>query len=344
MLVQDFDIIIVGGGTAGSVLASRLSAISQLRILLLEAGGNHNDDLKVQTPFTSRRMFADPEYDWNLETDPQPFLNKRVIQQTRGRMLGGSSAINSHSLVFPNKEMHDVWARMIEDDRWSWEQMKDCYSRFFHAPNATSSNGVHDGISSCGPIKSTPPQQLDELQRAWEEVFATLKLKSENDGPSGRCFGGFTTTNAIDSRPGRGERSHAGNAYLQPILGRSNLVVMTNTLVTRLIFRDNIGEPSSVTVVGIEYEKDNQKFVIEAKREVILSAGVFGSPQLLELSGVGAEHILQPAGIKCLVSLPGVGGKFIWQDSNLTKRNRISAGSHQFRTQHRGESECRDDG
>lgn len=117
--MASFDIIVVGGSKAGCVLASQLSSISHLDVLLLEAGPDNNGDPKVSTPLPSHRMFQDPKYDWNFRTIPQVGLDGRVIEQTRGRMIGGSSAINSHSLVYPNTAMHDAWAEIAEDPRWS---------------------------------------------------------------------------------------------------------------------------------------------------------------------------------------------------------------------------------
>lgn len=184
---QRFDIIIVGGGTAGCVLASRLSVLSHLRILLLEAGGDRSDDPKVLTPLTSRRMFKDPDYDWCLETEPQTHLDGRIIQQTRGRMVGGSSATNSHSLVFPNKDKHDTWARMVGDERWSWEQMKDFYARFYEEVNVSSAVGDSSETDASSIIQASLPQYLNQLQRAWEDVFEASGLQSTRSGKSGEC-------------------------------------------------------------------------------------------------------------------------------------------------------------
>lgn len=311
----EYDIIVVGGGTAGCVLATRLSTLTHLRILVLEAGSNRNDDIKVQTPLSSRRMFGDPDYDWDFGTEPQSAMENRIFRQTRGRMIGGSSAINSHSVVFPNKAMHDTWASMVGDDRWSWEHMKDCYRRFYEEVEAPSSPflkcSTSEGVSK--PVKASFPKQLNQLQRAWEGVFEALNMKSTADGASGECIGGCTTTNAIDSRPGKGERSHAGNAYMQPVLNRSNLVVVTEALVEKIVFQRssscNSPESSPLTAVGVSYEKDGRKIFAKASREVILCAGAFGSPQILELSGIGRREVLDNAGVRCVLDLPGVGGE-----------------------------------
>lgn len=345
---HEYDIIIVGGGTAGCVLAHRLSTLTNLHILLLEAGPNNNDDIKVQTPLPSRRMFRDPNYDWDFETEPQGFLDDRVIRHTRGRMLGGSSAINSHSLVFPNKEMHETWAEMVGDERWRWEGMKDCYSRVFEEVGMPSTAGQASdlvGAETSKPIKASYPRKLNQLQRAWEDVFESLGMKSKNDGSSGECFGGFTTTNAIDSRPGKGERSHAGLAYLQPVLGESNLVVETETLVEQVVFQTRSHQESTpLTAIGVKYRKDGQKFFAKATREVILCAGAFGSPQILELSGIGRRKILDDSGVECLLDLPGVGGRYsccLCRCLGSNSGDRKPPRSSQLRSEHRGPLKCR---
>ena len=314
-----FDIIIVGGGTAGCVLASRLSSFSQLQILLLEAGPNHNNDLKVTTPLSSRRMFNNPAYDWGFATTPQAGLENRVIQQTRGRMIGGSSAINSHSLVYPNKAMHDAWAEISGDGRWSWEGVKDCYRKFqeVQIPLSTEKGGTRtsvtvDGggiVGLGGPIQASYPRQLNVLQRAWENVFRSLDAESHREGMSGEAIGGTTTANAIDSRPGKGERSHAGNAYLEPVIGRENLVVETEALVEKVFFQDRgVNSKEKLHAIGVRYEKGGKSIFARANRDIILCAGTFGNPQILELSGIGRRRILEDAGVECLLDLPEVGG------------------------------------
>lgn len=310
--MKSFDIIIVGGGTAGCVLASRLSSISHLAVLLLEAGPDNNADPKVSTPLTTRRMFNDPKFDWGYRTTPQVGLNGRVIEQTRGRMIGGSSAINSHSLVFPNRAMHDAWAEIAGDERWSWERMETFYEKFQTVQAREATGSVFPTVEpvACGPIQASYPRHMNILQSAWEDVFRSLGAYSDNDGASGRATGGVTTTNAIDGRAMRGERSHSGNAYLKFALGRVNLTVETEARVKRVVFQEQgSGNTKSLQAIGVSYEKGGITSSARANKEVILCAGAFGSPQILELSGVGSRDILETAGVQCLVDLPGVGGK-----------------------------------
>ncbi|KAK2736915.1 choline dehydrogenase [Colletotrichum kahawae] len=305
MNVKVFDVIIVGGGTAGCVLASRLSTREDLQILLLEAGTDRNHDEKVTTPLLSRRMFGDPNYDWCSESSPQKGMDGRVFQHIRGKMLGGRSGINSHSLVFPNKAMHEAWAEISGDDGWDWKNVKSYYRAFqTEQTRGFSEEGPHNE----GPIQASFPRELDVLQKAWEDVFDNLGSKSVCDGPSGDALGGFTTTNAIDGQPGQGVRSFAGNAYLEPALNRKNLVVISGAEVERIVLEhDSHNDEGRLRAVGVIYEKAQTSFLVRAKKDVIVCAGAVGSPKILEQSGIGNKEILEPLGIQCLVNLPGVG-------------------------------------
>ncbi|KAM0815630.1 putative Choline dehydrogenase [Seiridium cardinale] len=296
---SEFDIIIIGGGTAGCVLAHRLSARQDLRILVLEAGADHSTDPNVSIPLLSRQMFNDPVYDWQYCTTPQKDLNNRIIQQTRGRMLGGSSAINSNSLVYPSQSMHEAWSQIAGNGQWSWESVKHCYERF----QTVQGRSAEDSTSTSGPVQASYPKELHPLQKVWEEAFRSLGWFSDRPGYLCDAVGGVTTTNAIDGL--RGERSQA-TAYLKS--STDNLVVMTDATVTRVLFNENKDDTSrKLRAVGVVFEKEGQQKTVHATREVILSAGTFGSPQLLELSGIGRQDILHKAGVQCHLDLAGVG-------------------------------------
>ncbi|KAF2997767.1 hypothetical protein E8E14_000268 [Neopestalotiopsis sp. 37M] len=294
------DIIIVGGGTAGCLLASRLSSQSDLDILLLEAGENRNEDPKVLTPLISRRMFGDPAYDWCYETTAQPGLGGRIIQHTRGRMIGGSSAINSHSLVYPNKAMHDAWAQLVGSESWSWKNMAKFYQTFLSEQNSSE---VTEKPDTPPRIQASYPATTHTLQQAWENVFKHLGASSQKPGVSGEAMGGVTTTNAID----KGRRSFAGNTFLDSAKLRENLRVETGAPVEKVVLEDSSHDKFIKRAVGVIYEREGRNIFAKARKEVILCAGVFGSPQILELSGIGNPRVLEKAGVPCIVDLPGVG-------------------------------------
>ncbi|KPI34524.1 Versicolorin B synthase [Cyphellophora attinorum] len=271
-----YDVIIVGGGTAGCVLAARLSIRApSLKLLLLEAGPNNNEDSLVRTPLPSRRMFGNPNYDWCLRSVPQKGLNGRTIEQTRGKMLGGSSAINSHSLVYPNREMHDAWASLIGDDRWGWSGIEPYYRKFQHIIGDGGST-QHDG-----PIQASFPRELNQVQLAWNS--------------NGRI-------DYHERYQWQWGAKSCCDAYLR--LAGSNLTIETAAHVEKVVTRN---EGSDVIAEGVFYRRDEKRVFAKATREVILCAGVFGSPQILELSGIGQRDILEAANIQPVLELAGVG-------------------------------------
>lgn len=309
---ESFDIIVVGGGTAGCVIASRLSENTSLRILLLEAGSDNNNDPKVLTPLRSFEMLGDATYDWNYRTSPQQCANGRIFNQTRGRMLGGSSAINSNSLVYPNEAMFDTWAEIVGDEIWSWREMKPLLRKFQTVqpdPDGAQPGQLDDVQTvSKGPIQASYPRKRNRLHLAWEETFKSLDCFHPGDGADSSVIGGVTTTNAIDARGEKGERSHAGDSYISMVRGCENLTIKTETQIEKLAL-EALSDSTEIQVTGVYYYSDGQRVFAKAEREVVLCAGVFGSPQLLELSGIGDEEILRRAGVPCLVNLPNVGGK-----------------------------------
>jgi choline dehydrogenase-like flavoprotein len=321
-----FDIVIVGGGTAGCLLASRLSTTTQLEILVLEAGDDHRNDAKVTTPLISRQMFGDHKYDWCYETTPQPGLGGRIIAQTRGRMVGGSSAINSHSLVYPNKAMHNAWAAAVDDEGWSWDQMKQYYQKFQSEQPSSETTG-HEVKTP--RIQSSYPAHLNLLQKAWEELFDELEFRSMEPGITGEAIGGITTTNAIDQR--KGVRSFAGNTFLNT--QTPNLTVQVNAVVQKIVFENASDHDNTKRAVGVLYTTKEESHFARARQEVILCAGTFGSPQILELSGIGDSSILHKAGVKCVIDLPAVGGMYTCNGRQYTLLigTRKSSGSFQFR-------------
>jgi len=321
-----FDLIILGGGTAGSLLASRLSSSTNFRILVLESGQNYNSDPNVSCPGYARNLHGNPKYDWQFQTQPEEGLNGRVISHPRGRLWGGSSAINSHALVYPSRKFHDGWDALLggegkgeERERWDWEGVGRYYESFqeLQRPNeglrkelriGDFARGGEGGGGESGGIKASYPVTPHEFHRAWGDAMEEFGYSSLKDPRNGDVIGGSITANAIDSV--KGERSHAGVEFLEPATKRENLVVRSNALVEKIIF-DQEKQDGKLVATGVLFldEESREKVTVHARKEVIVCAGTFGSPKILELSGIGQRERLATLGIECLYDLPGVGGK-----------------------------------
>lgn len=322
---DSFDLIIIGGGTAGSVLAARLSSNPTLRILVLEAGENRNSDPKVSTPGRASATRGDQKYDWEFQTASETGLNGRVILQPRGKLWGGSSAINSHALVYPSRGYHDACGTLLGAGKgWDWNGIGKYYKRFqkLQAPSekvkrdlgiAESAEGSspqkHDESEYGVGVQASYPATVHVMQKAWTDAIQDLGYGSSRNPVEGDVLGGSTTTNAIDSS--RGERSHAGVAFLRPAANRDNLVIRSNVLVHKIIFAGEKRD-GKLVAMGVRYnQEDGKTMTVHVKGEVVVCAGAFGSPKVLELSGIGQREKLAATGIKCLHELRGVGGKHV---------------------------------
>lgn len=250
-----YDFIIVGGGAAGGVIANRLSP--HLKVLLIEAGPDANDDPRVTTPSLSRSLQGS-ELDWKYQTEPEEGLNGRKIKHPAGRLVGGSSAINSHVIAHTAKILHDEWVK-LGNSIWSWEAMQPYY-RFMTLENTSKlHSGDYPGAED-GPIRASFSQEVHPLQKAWSQSCE----ESVNGGP-----GVLTVANAIDAN---GERSHSGVAFVKPASGRLTLM---RGQVRRILFNGN-------QAIGVDLGSTQVH-----GPEIILCAGTFGSAKILELSGIG---------------------------------------------------------
>ena len=308
-----YDLILVGAGSASSLLASRLSHhLPNHRILVLEAGQNRPSDPKILTPGLAHTLHSDPAYDWSCYASaPEPGLNGRRIAHPRGKLVGGTSAINSHSVVFPNREWQDRVAELVGEvgngdgvgrREWSSEDMEECYSRWWKG------EGEREG-ELLDRVQTSHPAALDELQSLWVRAFEELGYERCETGFVSSEAGAVNVSNAIDA--GKGERSHAGNAFLEPALRRSgNLELRTGVKVDRIIFDQALSADGKLEAKGIEYctvQDGEERRVSVYAREVILCAGVFESPAILERSGIGSRAVLEAANVPLLYELPGVG-------------------------------------
>lgn len=287
---QIFDYVIVGGGSSGCVLASRLSEDPAVRVCLLEAGGPDSSAL-IHAPAAVVTLLPTKLVNYAYETVPQPGLNGRRGYQPRGKTLGGSSSINAMLYVRGHRWDYDHWAA-LGNPGWSYESVLPYFKR---AEN-NERFGADAFHGAGGPLNVADLRSPSTLNARFLQAAAAegMPLNADYNGASQAGSFDYQVTQI------NGERCSAAKGYLTPHLSRSNLTVLTRAVSTRIVLADQ-------RAVGVEYEQEGQRRVVRAAREVILSAGAFGSPQLLQLSGIGDPADLQPHGIAVQHVLPGVG-------------------------------------
>ncbi|KAF2871940.1 glucose-methanol-choline oxidoreductase-like protein [Massariosphaeria phaeospora] len=304
---KEYDYIIVGGGTAGLVLANRLSANAAVQVLVLEAGGNDLVDPRSVIPALWQSALG-TTLDWDYLTTPQPGLNSRAIGQPQGRSLGGSSAINGLAYIPPSAIGIDQWSK-LGNNNWDWDTLEPYYTKSRNVTYPTAATSAYLGLDatlqsgSAGPVHVSYSGKLDEpIPAAWLQAFQQLGWGGSANPFSGKVTGGFTCAGTIDAASQT--RSHAGTAYYAPVATRANLEVRTGALVEKILLRK---EGADVVAYGVRFTAGNETVSVAASKDVILAAGAFGSPKLLELSGIGSKKILEPLGIEVVVESPSVG-------------------------------------
>jgi len=285
------DYIIVGAGSAGCVLANRLTEDGTKQVLLLEAGQPDNK-LEVRVPAAFSKMYK-TEVDWNYATVPQPQLNGRQIYTPRGKMLGGSSSINAMIVQRGHPGVYDGWAQM-GNETWGWADVLPYFKKLEH--NERFDDEMH---GQGGPLNVADPRTPSQITHRFVEAAAQVGYPQRVDFNDGEQvgFGIFQLSQK------NGQRHSAATAYLVPAMKRDNLRVETGAQATRLLFE-------GTRCVGLEYVQDGQLQTARAA-EVILCGGAINSPQLLMLSGVGPAEHLHALGIDVVSDVPGVGQNLI---------------------------------
>jgi choline dehydrogenase len=285
----EFDYVIVGAGSAGCVLANRLSASGKHSVLLLEAGPK-DTNIWIHVPIGYGKLFKEKSVNWMYQTEPEPGLGGRQVFQPRGKVLGGSSSINGLLYVRGQHEDYDRW-RQRGNVGWGYD---DVLPYFKKAEN--QQRGADDYHGSGGPLSVSDWRHDDPLSEAFVKaaVETGIPFNPDFNGATQEGAGFFQTTTR------RGRRASSAFSYLKPAKNRGNLHIETSALAQRLVFEGKRAR-------AVEYRQNGSLRTARARREVLVSSGAYNSPQLLQLSGVGPADLLKTHGIDVVLDAPGVG-------------------------------------
>jgi choline dehydrogenase len=321
MTAPTFDYIIIGAGTAGCLLANRLSADPTKRVLLIEAGQADNYHW-IHIPVGYLYCIGNPRTDWLYQTEKDAGLNGRALRYPRGKTLGGCSSINGMIYMRGQARDYDSWAAASGDDAWSWKSsLPDFMAHEDHYKLDSASRNIHEGklseklqkfasmhgnYANMGIGKSSGEWRVEKQRLSWD-ILDAFSLAAQQAGiPASEDFntGDNEGVGYFEVNQRRGWRWNASKAFLRPIKQRENLTIWTQTQVAKLILKTN---EQGTRCKGVELVKQGQWLTAHAQSEVILAAGAVGSPQILQLSGIGNAQALQALGIVPLADLKGVG-------------------------------------
>jgi choline dehydrogenase len=286
---EEFDYIVTGAGSAGCAVAARLSESGRYRVLLLEAGGKDRNPW-IHIPMGFSRLFADPNVNWMYESEPEAALNGRTMYQPRGKVLGGTSSINGMVYMRGNAADYDEW-RQRGCTGWDYDSVLPFFKK---AENQQRGSSEFHGVG--GPLT------VSDQPRRYELADRVVAAAIEAGLPPNDDFNGARQEGAgyFQSTTGKNRRWSTATAYLRPARDRASLVVRPNAHATRILIENG-------TAIGVTYISGGISHSARARGEVIVCGGVFNSPQLLQLSGIGPADLLQRMGIEVIRDVPAVG-------------------------------------
>ncbi|MBK8761402.1 MAG: GMC family oxidoreductase N-terminal domain-containing protein [Sulfuritalea sp.] len=287
----EFDYVIAGGGTAGCVLANRLSADPEVTVLLLEAGGK-DDWIWIHIPIGYLKCINNPRTDWCYKTEAEPGLNGRSIIYARGKVLGGCSSINGMLYLRGQVRDYEEWAKITGDSRWNWDSVLPIFKR-----SEDYWGGADEMHGNQGEWRVEKQRLHWDILDRYTEAAQQAGIPFKQDYNRGDNFG----IGHFEVNQKKGVRWNASKAMLRPVLHRPNLTVVTGALIDKLIMEGKGAR-------GVEFSLGGLPHKVTARIETLLTAGAIGSPTILQRSGIGPAALLQNRGVPLLHDLPGVGG------------------------------------
>lgn len=283
-----YDVIVVGGGSAGCAVAARLSEDPGRTVLLLEAGGPERNIL-MKMPLTFTALRGHKTLEWGYVTEPEPYANDRIVPAARGRVLGGSSSVNGMMYSRGHPRDYDQW-RQMGADGWSWDEVLPYFKK-----SERSWRGEGPAHGASGPLRVTQLKSREPIARAIRETARGLNYRVLDDFEAGDPEGFALPDLTVFG----GRRASASKAFLEPARGRANLTIVTGAHVTRVVVEKG-------RATGVDYEAAGRAASASAG-EIVLCGGAYATPQILMLSGIGPAEHLRDFGIATVVDLPGVG-------------------------------------